>query len=232
MKPNIGIIFGDETIPSDQEYLEAVVNAGGNPVVLRPKQSQNIPPLDGLLLTGGEDVDPEFYRESKEPFCEEIDRKRDEFEFKLIRKSLADKKPIFAICRGVQTLNVALGGTLYQDLQHQFPSALLRPHQDRNGLSREQKRAFRHPVSVKSGTKLHQILGEHFDSNSRHHQAIKKLAPALELSALSEDGVIEGVEGKGGPWILGVQWHPESVEVIGQFAPLFQTFIEQCQKHD
>jgi putative glutamine amidotransferase len=228
MKPRIGITFANQELSTDQEYIEAVLNTGGEPVVLRPDSPSPLESLQGLVLSGGEDVDPEFYHEKKEPFCEEIDRKRDEFEFSVLSHFLDKKKPILAICRGIQVLNVATGGTLYQDLQHQLKGPLLPPHLDRKMLTREQKRAMRHEVLIHKGTKIHQLFGDTTESNSRHHQAIKDVAPGLKVTAKSTDGVIEAVESTVHPWVVGVEWHPESREVYSQFETLFKEFISTC----
>jgi len=229
-KPKIGITFSDKPNPTDEEYLEAVKKAGGEPFIIRPG-SEHRTDFDGLILSGGEDVDPEFYGEKKEPFCEDIDRQRDEMELALTQVFLDHEKPIFAICRGIQVLNVALGGTLYQDLQHQKNGTLLPAHQDRKHLSREEKRAVRHPVKIKKGTELHRLLGEQVEANSRHHQAIKDVAPGLEVVAKSPDGVIEAVESSKYPKLMAVEWHPESREVAETFSSLFTAFVSKC-KHD
>ncbi len=230
MKPKIGITLGAKEIPSDKEYIDAVINAGGEAIPLRPGASFAEPSLDGLLLSGGEDVDPEFYDEKKEPFCDEPDRKRDEFEFKVLNAFLKTKKPVLAICRGIQVLNVAMQGNLHQDLAKQFGKELLSPHQDQSQAVREEKRKMRHPIVIKKNSKLSGILGEEKEVNSRHHQALKDLPTSLEVTAISPDGVIEGVESKEHPWVVGVQWHPESTEVYPAFSELFKAFVSQCVK--
>lgn len=227
MRPKIGITFGKKPNRTDEEYLEAVRKAGGEPFAIRPGEAHDTD-FDGLILSGGQDVDPAFYGEKIEPFCEEIDRKRDEFEFELTKKFVARGKPVFAICRGIQVLNVAMGGTLYQDLQRQLKGELFPAHLDRRHLSREEKRALRHPVHVKKGSALHGLLGEKVEANSRHHQAVKDVAPDFRVAAESTDGVIEAIESAKYPKVMAVEWHPESREVYPDFEILFKAFVSNC----
>ncbi len=155
----------------------------------------------GLVLTGGEDVEPGRYGATPHPKLGETDRARDAVELALITGAERRRLPILAICRGIQILNVALGGTLYQDLASERPGPV--DHADTRS---------RHGLRIESGTLLHRTLATGEASvNSRHHQAIRDVAPALRATAWAEDGVIEGVERKdpGGPLVLAAQWHPE-----------------------
>jgi len=157
----------------------------------------------GLVLTGGEDVAPARYGAAPHPRLGDVDPVRDAAELALIAAARARGLPILAICRGIQILNVALGGTLYQDLASERPGPV--PHNDETG---------RHPVHVEAGSLLERTLGTRSASvNSRHHQAIRDLAPGLKAVAWADDGIIEGAEPSDAkePWMVAVQWHPEDL---------------------
>ena len=166
--------------------------------------------LDGIFLTGGVDVDPSRYGETQQSYCGRTDPPRDEVEIQLIRWALADRRPILAVCRGIQIVNVALGGSLFQDVAVQVPHALkhdyfpTKDHPARDYLA--------HPIEVKRGTRMAELLGSNSVTvNSMHHQAIKDLAPSLVPSAFAPDGLIEGVEASDDRYLVGVQWHPEEL---------------------
>jgi putative glutamine amidotransferase len=168
--------------------------------------------LDGLVLSGGEDVDPVHYGQEPHPTVKDnIDPLRDAQELALFRLAQARGVPVLAICRGIQLVNVALGGTLWQDLPTDSPEGL--PHQQTDGRT-----ARTHPVEISPGSRLARALGaSRVEVNSFHHQSIRDLAPGLVVSARAPDGEIEGVESaEGAPWLLAVQWHPE--EFHGQNA--------------
>ena len=173
----------------------------------------------GLLLPGGGDIEPSLYGQARIPACGEPNALRDAAEPKLLHAFLAADQPILGICRGIQVLNAFLGGTLYQDIK---PMEHV-PHNDHW--------AKVHTVTLRRGTRLSAILGQ--DTllvNSQHHQAVDRLAPGLELSALSEDGFIEGVELPGKRFCLGVQWHPEWLsEADPRQQALFHAFVEACR---
>src|SRR5437762_12765523 len=157
----------------------------------------------GLVLTGGEDVAPDRYGATPHPRLGDVDPGRDAAELALIAATRARRVPILAICRGIQILNVALGGTLYQDLDSERPGPV--PHSDETA---------RHAVRGEAGSLLERTLGARSASvNSRHHQAIRDLAPGLKAVAWAEDGVIEGAEpaNTNEGWIVAVQWHPEDL---------------------
>ncbi len=193
-----------------QEYVRALDSAGALPVLLAPLLSPTDVPalldrLDGLVLSGGGDVDPALYGQPPHPRLGRVIRERDEFELQLCREALARDLPLLAICRGHQVLNVATGGTLIQDI----PSLVARGG-DHDPRCERWERA--HAVSVEPGSRLHAILGtEQLDVNSFHHQAVETLGAGLQVSARApEDGIIEGVELPGRRFVVGVQWHPES----------------------
>ena len=197
---------GRERVALNTAYVYALMRAGLVPLLVPPILDPEaacaaLDGVHGLVLTGGEDVDPGRYGATRHQKLGETDRARDAVELALIAGAERRRLPILAICRGIQILNVALGGTLYQDLTSERPGPV--DHADARS---------RHALRVESGTLLHRTLeAEHGSVNSRHHQAIRDLAPALRANAWAEDGVIEGAERKdpGSPWTLAVQWHPE-----------------------
>jgi putative glutamine amidotransferase len=182
--------------------------------------------LDGLFLPGGVDVDPATYGESKSELCGRIDAARDWTELLLARWALADRKPVLAVCRGAQLINVAVGGSLYQDVGAQHPDAIKHDHFPIQGRRRDE---LAHEVRVAPNSRLHRLFGaDTLAVNSMHHQGIARLAPGLRAVATSPDGLIEGVEGGvNGQFLLGVQWHPEDlIEVDPRMRLLFDAFVE------
>ena len=171
------------------------------------------------VLPGGGDMDPQFYGQERIPACGEPNLLRDAAEPPLLRAFLAADKPVLGICRGIQVMNVVLGGTLYQDIK---PFAHV-PHNDHW--------AKIHTVTVRRGTKLEQILGQ--DTvlvNSQHHQAVDRIAPGLTLAALSEDGIVEAIEKPDAKFCLGVQWHPEWLSAADPaMQGLFDAFVAACR---
>jgi putative glutamine amidotransferase len=172
--------------------------------------------IDGLVLGGGCDVDPARYGETiREGAGVEVDPGRDALDFDLLARARAEGIPVLAICRGLQVVNVALGGTLVQDLPSQRPSPV--EHETEAG----DKTRIRHAVSVAAGTRLAAAtLRTDLPVNSRHHQAIARPAPGLVVTATSDDGVIEAAEASSGPWLVAVQWHPENLAAQGDPASL------------
>lgn len=225
-----GPFMGRERVAVGQDYIKAIIQAGGLPFVLpvieeEDKIFRQMEQLDGLLLSGGFDVNPLLYREEPSRGLEAVCPERDAFEIALVQAARSLQKPLFGICRGQQLLNVALGGTLYQDLPSSLPS-VFQHSQKRNPDEAS------HTVEVVAGTKLHHIFGsEKLFTNTYHHQAIKNLAPGLIVNAKSQDGVIEGIEGAEDHFVLGVQWHPElMVEKHPMMLKLFHAFIEAASK--
>ena len=191
-------------------YVRAVARAGGMPLVLPPLEDDALAgrSLDGvqaLVLTGGEDVAPARYGAPRHPATERANDRRDAWEVSVARAARARSVPTLAICRGVQVLNVALGGTLVQDLPSEWRGAL--PH-DPEGA----RDARVHDVGLEPGSRLAATLGTaRCEVNSFHHQALDRVAPGIRVAARAPDGVIEGVEADGDWWMLGVQWHPEEL---------------------
>jgi putative glutamine amidotransferase len=206
------------------DYLESVRRAGGEPVEL---SNDDDPPLvlkrlDGVLLTGGLDVDPSLYGEAPHPTTE-IAPERDRFEVPLAREAVKRGVPLLAICRGVQVLNVAEGGTLVQDIPSERRT-------DLNHSVTEPKTDHTHAVAIARGSRLADALGgaavgETCPVNSRHHQAVGAVAPGFVVSATSPDGIVEAIERPGAAFCVGVQWHPENFWRTGEFAGLFDAFV-------
>jgi putative glutamine amidotransferase len=191
------------------EYVRALEKAGGIPVLLPPTAPEEVPArlagLDGLLLIGGDDVDPAIYGEAAHPKSKWT-RVRDDFELAAIHAALERDLPLLAICRGQQVLNVALGGTLVQDIPDQLPQAGVHKLK---GVPRWQTA---HEVDVAPGTRLRAIVGRDVLAvNSFHHQAVREVGRGLRVSARSRDGVIEAIELPDRRFVVGVQWHPEAM---------------------
>lgn len=243
----------------NQTYFYALARAGAAPLLIPNLTDKTLlrtlyELLDGLLLSGGEDVDPARYGETRHEKCGSISPDRDEVELTLVRWAMDDKKPLLAICRGIQVLNVALGGSLYQDIQAQVPGANRHdwyPNYPRNRLS--------HTVHITPQTHLARILetgsprqplsGSQVSShglarrdeaqdmtlpvNSLHHQSVKDVAPGLIVAARAPDGIIEAVEAEGHPFAIGVQWHPEELangDARAQW--IFDALVEACQNEE
>ncbi|MBE3590161.1 MAG: gamma-glutamyl-gamma-aminobutyrate hydrolase family protein [Firmicutes bacterium] len=232
LKPIIGITAergvdarGRVHLGQSETYVAAVTRAGGAPVLLPPLADEDTAralarALDGLLLSGGEDVDPARFGEAPHPDLGSVDPDRDLTEIALIDEARRRGLPIFAICRGIQVLNVAFGGTLVQDLRAQRPGAI-------QHAQKGPRWHLGHTVEIRPGTRLAGLLGEGVRGvNSFHHQAVERVGEGLVVAATAPDGVVEAVEAPGGAWILGVQWHPEGlVDRHPQFMALFEAFV-------
>ncbi len=208
-------------------YTRAVQRAGGTPVVIPPMMLETdwpvlIDRLDGLLLSGGEDIAPARYGQALEPWTGLVDEERDHTELGLVRAWLARSKPLLAICRGHQVLNVALGGTLYQDIMTQVTAAL-----DHAYVTSRPMENSVHDVDIEKGSALARILGGHrFAVNSAHHQAVWQPGQGLGVVARASDGIVEGIELADYPFCVGVQWHPEAMlKVSDSMLPLFEAFV-------
>ena len=212
----------------NQDYVDAVFRAGALPVLLPLTEDEAVMRemlnrIDGLLLTGGADVGPDMYGEEKLPCCGETTPARDRFEFPLCRMALEMDKPILAICRGHQVLSCTLGGNMFQDIATQFSADLRHPRSD---MPRDKV----HKVLVEKGTLLHAITGQtELEVNSRHHQAVKMPGQGMTVCARATDGLIEAAELSGRKFVLGVQWHPESLsDRYPEAQALFNSFAEAC----
>jgi len=219
-----------------EDYRQSVLHVGGEVRVLNEPSmnaSDALNGIDGLLLTGGDDVAPARYGEQPHPAVVEVEPERDEFEMALIVEARRRDVPIFAICRGIQVLNVACGGTLVQDIGSQVSGAL--EHSFR--VPPHEPYSLAHEVWLDKDTLLAKLMRERLSDadacevNSRHHQAVKELAPGFQVSATAPDGVIEAIEDPAARFCLGVQWHPENFWRTGEFRPLFEGFLEAAQTH-
>ncbi len=211
-------------------YLEGVMEAGGLPVMLpltaKPELLEQLADtVDGVLLTGGHDVSPALYGQSPLPACGTCCPARDEMERRLFPLLWAQGKPILGICRGIQFLNVALGGTLYQDLPSQHPSAVEHHQQPPYGRPV-------HTVTLAPHSPLDALLGqETIAVNSYHHQAIQTLSPALRPMAWSPDGLVEAVWAPERRWVWAVQWHPEfAFRTDANSRAIFRCFVEAMRE--
>jgi putative glutamine amidotransferase len=192
-------------------YVAALESAGLIPLVVPPLSTNDsvntiLSRVDGLLLTGGEDVEPSLYGQPRSAHCGESNLARDKTEIALVQAAREMRLPLLAICRGPQLLNVALGGTLIQDIPAEVPNAL--QHEDRADRS-----ARVHDVTIDSGSKLAEAVGDtRITVNSLHHQSVLEVAPALKVTARAPDGIVEGLESSSDDWwVLAVQWHPEEM---------------------
>lgn len=236
MTPRIGITGvlrqwdGAERTGVNAAYARSVVQAGGVPMILPPF----IPPehaeaaldgLDGVVLTGGEDVDPALYGAERSPLIGTVSPERDQFERALVAAARARSIPLLGICRGIQLINVALGGTLWQDLPSEHPGGV--DHDPGSGRD-----ARTHAIRVLDGSRTAAVLGStSFSANSFHHQAVRDLAPGLVASAWTADELIEAVESANGDWwLLAVQWHPEEMhaECAAPDHGLFRSLVEEA----
>ena len=235
MKPLIGITTAYEKREKrDYEclsynYIKAVQLAGGLPILiptlLNEEMDRYLELIDGLIFSGGEDIEPTLY--GAEPISKlgEICPERDFFEMKFFNKALERKIPILGICRGFQIMNVAFGGTLYQDIQGQQVSKF----NHLNLISPVHN--LEHEVTLMKDSKLYEIMGkETLMVNSLHHQAINKVGKNLKVVGLSFDHIVEALEYEGDGFVVGVQWHPEDlVAKDGYFLELFKAFITEVE---
>ena len=211
-----------------ETYIKAIRRSGGIPIIIPITTSEAelkalLKRIDGIVMTGGEDVEPWRYGEQPIPELGGVYPDRDEFDIKLIQLAAAKKLPIMGICRGLQVMNVAFGGTLYQDIPSQLPQSKVDHYFGT-------KRA--HKIEIKQESNLHRILGNEAVVNSVHHQSVKDLAPGFTVTAVAEDGVVEGIEMKNGKPIFGVQFHPEIFVSAGDdgFLGLFEYFVKAAKR--
>ncbi len=233
-KPIIGITcyveIKDERQRQNETYIQAVRKAGGVPVLLPAVESEDVIQahahlIDGLLVSGGPDMDPQYFGEQPVPELGPVNPVMDAYEDRLIRLLLERDKPILGICRGEQVLNVVAGGTLFQDLRRSVPTVL------KHG--QDVPRWFpSHKVRLLPGSKLATLFGvEELAVNSFHHQAVAQVAPGFVASAYAPDGVIEAIESQNHRFVLGVQWHPECMwNQAKNYDQLFNAFIRAAQE--
>jgi len=222
-------VIGITTCRKLEDYRQAILHVGGEPRILDSSMpiEQALAGIDGLMLTGGDDVAPARYGETPHPSVVEAEAGRDEFEIALIAAVRPRHLPILAICRGVQVLNVACGGTLVQDIPSQVTGALAHslpcPPNQPYTLAHE---VWVDKDSLLSKLMRERLVDESIEVNSRHHQAIKDPAKGFRVSGTAPDGVIEAIEDPAAAFCVGVQWHPENFFRTGEFRSLFEGFVE------
>lgn len=221
---------GSPTYQSRQVDVQAILAAGGMPVLLPAAiPLEDVPALvaqfDGFYFTGGGDLDPTLYGEQNHERVYGINSERDAFELALLREVVARDKPLLAVCRGMQTLNVACGGTLYVDILSQMPGA-----QKHDWWPTYKRNKLVHDVSVTPDSFLADILGEvELRTNSLHHQSVRQVADELRAVAFASDGVVEGIEHPNKRFMVGVQWHPEWLQDQQPMQKLYKAFIDACK---
>jgi putative glutamine amidotransferase len=217
------------------DYEEAVRRAGGDPRVLdrtTDRPADVVRSVGGVLLAGGGDVRPSIYGEQAHSTFDAAEAGRDDYEIELVRRALDADVPVFAICRGIQLLNVARGGTLIQDIASQVTGAL----EHKLTVPPHQSFELAHEVWMEKDSLLATLMREplagadNCNVNSRHHQAVKTLGEGLIAAATAPDGVIEAIEDPSRGFCLGVQWHPENFYRTGEFRPLFEGFVQACKR--
>lgn len=212
----------------NRSYVWAVENAGAAPVILpvtadKELISRYLGIVDGLILSGGDDLAPGLFGEAPHPALGAVDPDRDSMELDITREALDADVPIFAICRGIQVLNVAMGGTLFQDLPTQHPSDI--SHRQSEAMLARQE--FSHSITISHDSRLRSIVRcNEMKTNSFHHQAVRAPAAGLAVTAVAEDGVIEAAEAPDHRYVLAVQFHPEETAPIDERSRrLFESFV-------
>ena len=212
-----------------ENYLFSVEKAGGIPLILPIYDDPDaldryVALCDGFIVPGGIDVNPISYGETPHPLLTTCRLDYDEYQLHLIKKMLASKKPILAICRGIQIVNVAFGGTLWQDVSLQGPGTMHHYQQDitPGGIS--------HRVTIEEGSILSRLYGSEVWTNSYHHQCVKALGEGLRITARADDGTVEALEAVDHPYLHAVQWHPESFypRPDNYMLAIFEEFIGAC----
>jgi putative glutamine amidotransferase len=212
-------------------YVAAVTEAGGTPVLIPSGLTEDacqalIKRLDGILLTGGGDIASDRFKGEPHPREEGVDPARDEIEFSLLQSAVESGRPFLGICRGLQMVNVTLGGALFTHIPDQLPGAI--KHDYDSGTQRE---FLAHTVDIVKNSHLAGILGEiHLNVNSLHHQGVKELAPGLRPTAYAQDGLVEGVEMQNHPFGMAIQWHPEWLRDQPATRRLFRAFVNAADR--
>ena len=212
-----------------ENYLKSIEKAGGIPLIIPITTDSEaidrfVGMCNGFLIPGGIDVNPITYGEAPHPLLQMCDLTYDRFETELIQKVSAAGKPMMGICRGIQIINTAFGGTLWQDVSLQDGDIMKHQQSEMSHAS------VSHKVNIEDGTILHSLYGDGLYTNSYHHQSVKKLGQGLRISARTSDGTVEAIEGTGESFLLAVQWHPECFISLDDnpMLKLFETFIAAC----
>ena len=237
MKPLIGITtnqsktpYGQPTVMLMQSYINAVMQAGGVPVLIPSLIAEDgwdtvYSRLDGILFSGGGDIGLEYSPGEPHPRIDDVDLARDSIELKLVQAAASDGKPFLGICRGCQVVNVALGGTLYTHIPDQLPNAL------DHSYPGNMRTMLVHDVKIEEGTHMAEIFGEPIlKVNSLHHQGLKDIAPSIRVAGHAPDGLVEAVELPDHPFGLAVQWHPEWLTDQKSMKNLFRNFVQAAEK--
>jgi len=237
MKPIIGIttyqstnIHGQPTVVLMQSYIDAVMQAGGVPVLIPSMIAEDgwdalYSSLDGILFSGGGDIALEHFSGDPHPRIDDVEPERDSVELKMLNAAASDGKPMLGICRGCQVMNVALGGTLYTHIPDQLPNAL------DHAYPGNKRTVLVHEVKLEEGTHIAEVMGEPIVKvNSLHHQGLKEIAPSLRITGRAPDGLVEAVELPDHPFAIAVQWHPEWLTDQQVTQNLFRKFVEAAGK--
>jgi putative glutamine amidotransferase len=237
MTPIIGIttnqsrtVYGQPTIMLMQSYVNAVIQAGGVPVLVPSLIAEDgwetlYARLDGILFSGGGDIGLEYSPGEPHSRIDDVDLARDSIELKMVRAAASDGKPFLGICRGCQVMNVALGGTLYTHIPDQFPNAL------DHSYPGNMRTVLVHEIKIEEGTRIAEIFGEPIIKvNSLHHQGLKSIPPSIRVAGHAPDGLVEAIELPAHPFGLAVQWHPEWLTDQEPTRNLFQNFVQAANK--
>ena len=236
MQPVIGITTNEGSNPNGlpaivllQAYVDAIMEAGGVPVLIPSMLAEQgwdvlYERLDGILFSGGGDIAPERFGGENHPRVDGIELLRDAIEINMVKAAVKDGKPFLGICRGIQTVNVSLGGTLYEHLGEQFK------HEIDHTYPGNMRTALVHEVKVEEDTRLAKIVGEPIlKVNSLHHQGLKDVSPELRITGYAPDGLVEAVELPDHPFGLAVQWHPEWLTDQQPTKNLFKAFVDAAK---
>jgi putative glutamine amidotransferase len=222
------------SVVMNQRYYQAAAAAGAAPVLVPLLDDIDTlraiyDGLDGILIPGGVDVDPSAFGEAPHARLGRTDPARDRVEIQLVQWAVEDQKPVLGLCRGLQVINVALGGTLYQDLEAEFPNAIKHDYFPTFGFPRDH---LAHEVAVEAGSRLRRSLaGASVPVNSMHHQGVKALAGSLVATAIAPDGLVEAAELPNDTFMVGVQWHPEVFELSDPSSgELFRDFVDAAAR--
>lgn len=225
--PRTNMIFETDIFNVYQNYFDAIIKAGGIPIMLPIAEKEDLEALldyiDGLLITGGNDVNPSLYNQSV-TYSKPANLDEDLNDINLINIALEKKIPILGICKGLQIINVALNGSLYQDILKEYNTIV--NHTQNENMPKPSNNSMVYGANFIKGSILYDLFGETYSINSFHHQAIKKLGNGLIATAYSDDGLIEAIEVPNK--IIAVQWHPERLIYDNKHFSIFTKFLEMC----